>query len=80
MSKHYAEQLADYVVSQSFEKLPQKVVDHAKWCLLDSIGVAIAGSDKVWARAVLDEVLRQGGWGPYRAAPTRPEGQRGRSP
>lgn len=61
MSQHYSERLADYVVSQSFEKLPSRVVEHTKWCLLDAIGVAIAGSDKKWARAVLDEVRRQGG-------------------
>ena len=53
MAQHYSEQLAGYVVSQSYAKLPPKTVEHAKWLLLDAIGVSIAGADKKWARAVL---------------------------
>lgn len=59
----YAERLAGHVIGLRFEDLPTKVVQQAKWCMLDSIGVAIAGADKKWARAVLNEVRRQGGTG-----------------
>ncbi|MGE5615812.1 MAG: MmgE/PrpD family protein [Bacillota bacterium] len=59
----YAERLAEHVIGQRFEDLPAAVVQQAKWCLLDSIGVAIAGAEKKWARAVLEEVRRQGGRG-----------------
>jgi len=54
----YAQQLASYVTTRRFDELPADVVQQAKWCLLDSIGVAIAGSQKIWAQAVLDEVRR----------------------
>ena len=61
MTQYYSEKLAQYVVGQSFEKLPQKVIEQAKWLLLDAIGVAIAGAGKRWAQAVLNEVRREGG-------------------
>lgn len=61
MADHYSEKLASYVVSQSYSNLPAKTVEHAKWLLLDAIGVSIAGADKKWAKAVLNEVRRQGG-------------------
>ena len=63
MSGTYAERLATYVVGLRFADLPDAVVRHAKWCLLDSIGVALAGAEKPWAEAVRNEILRQGGRG-----------------
>jgi 2-methylcitrate dehydratase PrpD len=59
----YAERLAEYVIGVRFEDLPAAVVRQAKWCLLDSIGVAMAGAGKKWAQAVLHEVRRQGARG-----------------
>src|SRR6185436_17727682 len=59
----YAERLAEHVVGLRFEDLPAKVVQQAKWCLLDSIGVAMAGAEKVWAQAVLNEARRHGSRG-----------------
>jgi 2-methylcitrate dehydratase PrpD len=55
--------LAVHVIGHRFEDLPANVVRQARWCLLDSIGVAMAGAEKKWARAVLNEVRRQGGAG-----------------
>jgi 2-methylcitrate dehydratase PrpD len=55
-----AERLAEHVAGLRFEELPAKVVQQAKWCLLDSIGVAMAGAGKIWAQAVLNEARRQG--------------------
>ncbi len=59
----YAERLGEHVAGHRFEDLPPAVVRQAKWCLLDSIAVAMAGADKPWARAVLEEARRQGGSG-----------------
>jgi 2-methylcitrate dehydratase PrpD len=59
----YAERLAEHVVAHRFEDLPATVVQQAKWCLLDSIGVAMAGAEKIWAQAVLNEARRQGSRG-----------------
>ena len=53
MAQYYSEKLAEYVVSQSYDKLPAKTIEHAKWLLLDAIGVSIAGAGKKWATAVL---------------------------
>ncbi|WP_167670965.1 MmgE/PrpD family protein [Allopusillimonas ginsengisoli] len=61
MSKAMGELLAQYVVEQDSQRMPIEVLQQAKRCLMDSIGVAIAGSAKVWAQAVLSEVRRQGG-------------------
>lgn len=61
MAECYSERLAEYIADLRFEALPSRVVEQAKWCLLDAIGVAIAGAGKVWAQAVLAEVRRQGG-------------------
>ena len=63
MDTTYAERLAGHVVDHRFEQLPPAVVQQAKWCLLDSVGVALAGAEKLWAQAVLSEVRRQGGKG-----------------
>jgi len=61
MSISQGEKLAQYVYGLQYSDLPAHVSAQAKRCLLDSIGVAIAGCDKKWSRAVLDEVRRQGG-------------------
>ena len=63
MAEYYSERLAAYATAQTFDKLPPPVIEHAKWCLLDAIGVAIAGAGKKWAQAVLAEARRQGGNG-----------------
>ncbi|SHG70713.1 MmgE/PrpD family protein [Pollutimonas bauzanensis] len=63
MSKAMGELLAQYVVEQDSQRLPAAVIQQAKRCLLDSIGVAVAGSAKTWAQAALREVRRQGGHG-----------------
>lgn len=63
MSKPMGELLAQYVVEQDNQRLPKEVIHQAKRCLLDSIGVAFAGSGKLWAQAVLQEARRQGGNG-----------------
>ena len=50
--KYYSEQIADYIYQLSYEDLPAKVVEHAKWVILDAIGVALASWDTPWSLAV----------------------------
>src|SRR3546814_16367760 len=57
----YAEKLADYVARTRFEDLPETVVAHAKWCVLDSIGVGLASRLKPWAVAALNVADALGG-------------------
>ena len=46
-----AEHLSTYVVEATWEQLPKRVVQHTKRVILDSLGVAIAGSATLWSRA-----------------------------
>jgi 2-methylcitrate dehydratase PrpD len=59
MKRSHAEELADYVANHRYDDLPREAIHQAKRCLLDSLGVAIAGCKKKWAQAVLAEVRRQ---------------------
>src|SRR5690625_521376 len=58
---YLAEQLADYVGQTRFSDLPDEVTKHAKFLLLDSVGVSIESADTVWSKAVLDMVRAWGG-------------------
>ena len=56
-----ARQLAQYVVDANFEALPAAVVRHAKFVILDPLGVALAGAMTPASRAVLQVVRALGG-------------------
>src|SRR5215212_5902002 len=58
---YLADQLADYIVDFDFARIPPAVVQHAKYLLLDSIGVSIASCDRLWCNAVLEVIRHQGG-------------------
>jgi aconitate decarboxylase len=61
--------LADFVADLRFADLPSTVVEHAKLCLLDTIGCALFGSTLEWSRiltATLGDVDADAGatvWG-----------------
>jgi 2-methylcitrate dehydratase PrpD len=67
--------LSDFIHDTSFEKLPQNVIHHAKLCLLDLIGVSIAGSRQNVAAIVQRMIPAMGGcdeatlWGSDRKLP-----------
>lgn len=48
------EKLADFCTSHKFEDLPPDVVEKAKICILDAIGVAIEGADAEAAQMAVD--------------------------
>ncbi|MBL94581.1 MAG: hypothetical protein CMF70_04670 [Magnetovibrio sp.] len=56
-----AEKLAEYVSELKYRDIPRHVIEHAKLCLLDALGVAITSADKKWCHAVYNYVLQQGG-------------------
>jgi 2-methylcitrate dehydratase PrpD len=56
--KYYSEQIADYIYQLSYEDLPAKVVEHAKWVILDAIGVALASWDTPWSLAVYRSIRK----------------------
>lgn len=60
---YYANALADYATRTSFATLPANVVHHAKFVLMDAIGVGLAGAplNKDWCNAAIHLVRAQGG-------------------
>jgi 2-methylcitrate dehydratase PrpD len=59
--KYYSEQIADYIRQLSYEDLPQKVIDHAKWVILDAIGAALASWNTPWSLAVYNSIRKKAG-------------------
>lgn len=60
---YYADSLAEYAVRTSFDVLPANVARHAKFVLMDAIGVSLAGAplDRDWCNAAMHFVHSQGG-------------------
>ena len=54
------EELADFVAKADFEHLPNNVRKHAKICILDWIGVALAGSSELPSKIVAGIVGEMG--------------------
>jgi 2-methylcitrate dehydratase PrpD len=40
----------------TLQKLPRSVVEHAKWCVLDSLGCGLYGSREPWSRIMASEM------------------------
>src|SRR5579871_3012995 len=52
--------LAAFSANLRFEDLPNKVVEHAKLCVLDSLGCGIFGATLPWTTTVAEMVLEEG--------------------
>lgn len=50
--KYYSEQISEYITQLRFEDLSAKVVEHAKWTILDALGIAIGCFDTPWAMSL----------------------------
>lgn len=55
--------LAEFVTRTSFRDIPRDVVEHAKLCILDWLGAALAGSRSPAARVVISFLEKFGGGG-----------------
>ncbi len=53
--------LVDRVLETRFEELPTEIVEVSRQCLLDWIGVTLAGGSEPLVDSLLDEVVEQGG-------------------
>jgi 2-methylcitrate dehydratase PrpD len=53
--------LADFVVNTRYENLPKEVIEHAKVCILDWLGAALAGSLENPARIITSIIEKIGG-------------------
>ncbi len=56
-----SQQMAEFISRTSYQDIPKEVIDKAKQCLLDSIGVAIYGSPFEPSQISLDVVKEAGG-------------------
>ncbi|MBI4195403.1 MAG: MmgE/PrpD family protein [Betaproteobacteria bacterium] len=61
MNKTIAERLAQFSDGLAFDAIPPKVVDKAKWLILDMLGVALGSTRIDFGEAVLALVSRWGG-------------------
>ena len=57
----FAQNLANFVSSLSYQSLPAEVVEKAKLCVLDFISVAVAGCETEWCMKVLHLMREIGG-------------------
>ena len=60
---HATRDLARFAAGVEFRQIPAGVIEHAKLCLLDGIGVCLHGAALPWTRMVQDMVLAEGGGG-----------------
>jgi len=61
MSVSIADSLANYLTDLQFDDLPKNVVEKAKMCLIDTIGVTLAGSRTETGRMIISLVKEWGG-------------------
>ena len=54
MTKTIAESLASYVCDVPSEEIPSRVIDRAKTCFLDWLGVTLQGAQTTIARILLE--------------------------
>jgi 2-methylcitrate dehydratase PrpD len=55
------EEVASFVTSTSYRQFPQEALTRGKWCILDCLGVALAGAHEPLSRIITDHVKELGG-------------------
>ena len=58
-----ARTLAGFAAGLTYDRIPPEVIARAKDCIIDTVGVAIFGSDLPWSRIVVDYAQRYGSGG-----------------
>ena len=58
---YYAESLAEWATALEFGDIPPKVVELAKRCIIDWVGISIYGSLSPWSKILLDVAQAEGG-------------------
>ncbi len=53
----YTRKLSEFAATCRFDMIPQKVVEHAKICLLDSLGCGLFGSTLPWPKIMIETLL-----------------------
>lgn len=63
MEKELAKNLSEFIFQTNYQELPKEVIHQAKRCILDFLGVALAGSGVGLAPLITDIISNQGGKG-----------------
>ena len=58
-----ARELVHFLHGLTLDRVPARVTDAAKWCLLDTLGCALFGAPEPWSRIMADEMLAEGSKG-----------------
>lgn len=61
MNKNLRQRFSEFIVNTSFNDLPKEVVDQTKQCILDFVGVALAGSKVGLAPIITNIICNNGG-------------------
>ncbi len=61
MGSRFAEKFAEFTVGVRYEDLPRSVVEQARWCILDFLGVALAGGNLGLAPSMTELICGPGG-------------------
>jgi 2-methylcitrate dehydratase PrpD len=64
LDDRHTRRLARFASSLTFDAIPKEVVEHAKLCLLDTLGCGLFGSTLPWSRIVADSIVEREGGGP----------------
>jgi 2-methylcitrate dehydratase PrpD len=55
------EAIARFVAAHGYDRIPQEALTRAKWCILDCLGVAVAGSKESAGKIIAEHVRELGG-------------------
>lgn len=55
------EKIASFVAGTTYNELPHEAITRAKWCILDCLGVALAGAHEPLSRIITEHVKELGG-------------------
>ena len=61
MDGPFTKKLAEFIVETRYEDLPREVIEQARWCILDFLGVTLAGSEVGLAPLMTELLGRSGG-------------------
>lgn len=51
-------ELGEFIAGLTFDAIPRDVVDHMKWCLIDTVGCGVFGASLQWSRILRSTLLR----------------------
>src|SRR6266404_3242308 len=54
-----AHELIEFAHALAIDSVPASIVDNATWCLLDSLGCGLFGSQQPWAKIMADEMFAE---------------------